>query len=68
VPLVLLGTGLAVGLALLLAALAVATALLLVLGSVALVLVVASSPLWLIGLVLWWALTPRAPAVASASS
>ncbi len=68
VPLVLLGTGLAVGLALLLAALAVATALLLVLGSVALVLVVASSPLWLIGLVLWWALKPRAPAVASASS
>lgn len=67
-PLVLLGTGLAVGLALLLAALAVATALLLTLGSVLLVLAVASSPLWLIGLVLWWALKPRKPAVASASS
>jgi hypothetical protein len=67
-PLVLLGTGLAVGLALLLAALSVATALLLALGSVLLVLAVASSPLWLIGLVLWWALKPRKPAVASASS
>jgi len=68
VPLVLLGAGLAVGLALALAALAVAAALLLTLGSVLLVLLVVSSPLWLIGLVLWWALKPRAPAVASASS
>jgi hypothetical protein len=68
VPLVLLGAGLAVGGALALAALAVAAALLLTLGSVLLVLLVASSPLWLVGLVLWWALKPRAPAVASALS
>jgi hypothetical protein len=67
VPLVLLGAGLAVGVALTLAALSVAAALLLALGSVLLVLAVATSPLWLIGLVLWWALKPSAPAVASTS-
>jgi hypothetical protein len=68
VPLVLLGAGLAVGVALTLAALSVAAALLLALGSVLLVLAVATSPLWLIGLALWWALKPSAPAVASSSS
>ncbi len=67
VPLVLLGAGLAVGVALTLAALSIAAALLLALGSVLLVLAVATSPLWLIGLVLWWALKPETPAVASAS-
>ncbi len=68
VPLALLGAGLAVGLALTLAALAIAAALLLALGGVLLVLAVATSPLWLIGLLLWWLLKPDAAAVASVSS
>ena len=66
--LVLLGSALAVGLALALAALAVAVAVALGLGALALALLLVSSPLWLAGLLLWWALKPSAPAVASASS
>jgi hypothetical protein len=68
VPLVLLGSTLAVGLALALAALAVAVTVALGLGALALALLLVSSPLWLAGLLLWWALKPSAPAVASASS
>jgi hypothetical protein len=37
----------------------------LALGGAALVLLVATSPLWLFALLLWWALKPRKPAVAS---
>jgi hypothetical protein len=68
VPLVLLGVGLAVGVSLALAALSVVATLGLVLGAAALVLLVATSPLWALVLLLWWALKPRKPAVASATA
>jgi MYXO-CTERM domain-containing protein len=65
-PLTLLGAGLAVGLALTLGVLALVATLGLALGAAVLVLLLLSSPLWLLGLLLWWALKPAA--VASASS
>lgn len=65
-PLTLLGAGLAVGLALALGVLALVATLGLALGAAALVLLLLTSPLWLLGLLLWWALKPAA--VASASS
>lgn len=66
VPLVLLGVGLAVGLSLALAALCVVVSLGLALGATFLVLLLVSSPLWLIVLLVWWALKPGKAAVASA--
>jgi hypothetical protein len=68
VPLVLLGVGLAVGLSLGFAALALVAALGLGLGALALVLLLLTAPLWLVGLLLWWALKPSKPAVASTPS
>jgi hypothetical protein len=75
VPLVLLGAGLAValavGLVLALTLPALLLALALGLGAALLVLLIVSSPLWLVGLLLWWALRPSrpaAPAVASTAS
>ncbi len=65
-PLTLLGAGLAVGLALTLGVLALVATLGLTLGAVVLVLLLLTSPLWLLGLLLWWALKPAA--VASAAS
>ncbi len=66
VPLVLLGAGLVVGLSLALATFAMLAMLGLLLGGAALVLLVATFPLWALALLLWWALKPRRPAVASA--
>ena len=66
VPLVLLLAGLAVALSVLLSLLVVAGTLGLTLGAGLLLLVLLTSPLWLLGLLLWWALKPAA--VASASS
>jgi hypothetical protein len=64
VPLVLLGVGLAVGMALGLAALSIVVVIALALGAAAVVLLVVSSPLWLIALAFWWALK-KPSAVAS---
>jgi hypothetical protein len=66
-PLLLLGAGLAVGLALALTAVSVVGTLALLLGTAALLAVLLLSPLWLLGLLVWWALKPAAVASSAAA-